>query len=323
MASSPASVVAQMVAAGMPPLAPHELRVGSHRVVRYGPQKRAWYRVFESVGRTGRAFYTGAFGMWGRIEATRIEAELDERDRAELRARAAAAQAAEEAQRARRAQRAARSAQSVWREAHPVRQPVGYLARKQVKPLSVRVDDEGVIIVPMLRYDQPRERALVGVQQIWPDGRKHFPAGTAKAGSACRLGPRPVPGECLLLCEGLATGLSIAMAIGECRAVFVCFDAGNLVEVAAVLRGVYPRSPIGVCADDDYLTPDRARGGPGHRYAMVAARKAGGRADLLRPRFAARPNEAKWTDFNDLHVHEGLPAVAAQVLPFIDYLEHS
>ena len=323
MAASPAAVVHQMMQAGMPPLAPHELRVGAQRIVRYGPKKRAWYTVHEIQARRSdgspRSFFVGTYGLWGRIESTPITVDHNDADtatRERIRAQAAALHAREEARRRRDAERAARNAVEIWRESRPLARRVGYLARKKVDPLPPvpRVDHDDVIVVPMLRYDSPRESALVGVQQIWSDGRKHFPYGTAKAGAACRLGPPPVPGQALLMCEGLATGLSIAHALREPRPVFVCFDAGNLLEVAQVLRAVFPAIPIGVCADDDFETP----GNPGVRYALKAARKVGN-ASMVRPLFGKR--ETKLTDFNDLHLAEGIGEVRAQLEPFVRFLE--
>jgi putative DNA primase/helicase len=324
MAASPAAVVQQMLQAGMPPISPHELRIGEGRIIRYGPKKRAWYRIEEihQRRRDGSActFYVGAYGSWGHIESTRLTIDRDELDaqaRARLREQAAAAQAREDEQRRRLALRAARSAAGTWQVSRPLSRRVGYLARKGVDPIppSLRLLDDEVIVVPLLRYDSPRERALVGVQLISADGGKRFPFGTAKAGACCRLGPAPESGGALLLCEGIATGLSIAHALECSRPVFCAFDAGNLVDAAEVLRTVYPDAPIGICADDDYLTP----GNPGVTYARRAAR-AVGNAAIKRPLFGDRQGR-KLTDFNDLHQLEGLAAVAEQVVGFLQHVE--
>lgn len=317
MARSLDAVARQMMACGMPEIAPHELEVDGGRIVRYGPKKRGWYRIFHATGRTGRSFYSGAFGLHGRIETTRIEAddaEVDPADRERLRQQVEAAKKRDEERRLARARRAERSAGEAWREARTPTEPVGYVKRKGVRPQAVKVEDEDVVLVPMLRYDLPRERALVGLQRIWPDGTKRFIAGTAKAGASVRLGPRPVDGDPILLCEGIATGLSIAEALEDRLPIFVGFDAGNLVEVALILRELWPGSPIGICADDDYRTP----GNPGRLYAHRAARKVS-RAWYLRPLFDdARPEGL--TDFNDVHVHAGLAELRRQLQPFVGFL---
>lgn len=316
MARTLDAVIGQMTSAGMPE-PEGMLQLNTHRVVRYGPKKRAWYRVWEMSGRSGRPYFVGAFGMHGRIESTRIafdEADTDPAELARMREAAAAAQRREEARRKMRADRARLTAGEAWARAAVPDHPVGYLARKRVHVESVKAEPDEVILVPMIRYDFARAMALVGVQRIWTDGTKRFTAGTAKAGSCVRLGERPADGEVILLCEGLATGLSIRAAIRRTCSVFVAFDAGNLVDVAVVLRSLFPGSPLGVCIDDDYLTP----GNPGYRYGLRAAKKVRN-AQILAPRFAARVD--KLTDFNDLHLAEGLDEAGRQLRPFLQFLE--
>jgi hypothetical protein len=105
----------------------------------------------------------------------------------------------------------------------------------------------------------------------------------------------------LCLCEGFATGASIHEATGY--PVAVGFNAGNLLAVAKALRKRFPELDLLVCADDDVCTP----GNPGLAQAKEAAYAIGGR--LAVPDFGEnRPEGA--TDFNDLHRHAGLEAVA-------------
>jgi putative DNA primase/helicase len=165
----------------------------------------------------------------------------------------------------------------------------------------------------MVRYDWPRESALVGAQVIAPDGEKRFTPGTAKQGSAVRLGLVEV-GAVVLLCEGLATGLTIRMALNNRFAVFVAFDAGNLRPVADMLRALYPTSPILVCADDDWQT----KGNPGIAKATEVSKRVP-YAHLIYPVFTGK-RAAKDTDFNDLHVAMGLPVVGRQFQAPISYL---
>jgi putative DNA primase/helicase len=114
--------------------------------------------------------------------------------------------------------------------------------------------------------------------------------------------------------RGIATGLSIVEALDAAAPVFVGFDAGNLIEVALILRELFPASPIGLCCDDDYRTPLN----PGVLYAHRAARKVQ-RAWYLAPKFDDDRPEGL-TDFNDLHVHAGLDAVRDQLRPFLAFL---
>jgi putative DNA primase/helicase len=113
----------------------------------------------------------------------------------------------------------------------------------------------------MIRYDITEEqeaapgytgpRRLLGLQKIAPDGSKLFNKGMSKEGAMCRLGNAPKRGDLILAVEGIATGLSIAMAIDNQFPIYVAFDAGNLLPAARILRKLYPENPILFCADDD------------------------------------------------------------------------
>ena len=119
----------------------------------------------------------------------------------------------------------------------------------------------------------------------------------------------------LLVCEGYATGLTLRMATHRQHPVFVALDAGNLAHVVPLLRALFPHSRILVCADDDWLTKDQHTGelvNPGRTAAKVVAKQVPG-CDFVWPIFRESTREAKDTDFNDLHMREGLGAVQAQL----------
>lgn len=267
---------------------------------------RAVWKSIKRFGRVSIASLIHEARLYGWLPPRGVVSDEDrarrERDAEARRARMREMEAREQADRDRRAAQAAMRAAELWRGA--ARDGLSpYLARKGVQGESVRYLPDGAIVVPMLRYDQPRETALVGAQTIRSDGVKRFAPGTAKAGSACRLG-LVVVDEPILICEGLATGLSIRMATDRRWPVFVAFDAYNLGPVAEILRALYPGAYLLFCADDDF----RTRGNPGRYQAWRAARRVGN-ADLTWPVFKARGGE-KLTDYNDLHVAEGLGAVA-------------
>lgn len=261
-------VIGQMAAAGMPPVPP-SFPSAIGKVVRYGPQKKAWYRIREYTTRKGVRLYSGTFGVWRGTDPGTVKVEfnrddIDEADLADIRRRHAEAVAAEEARREERARRAANRALEQWQAGRATGESP-YLKRKNVEPeKGLRFASDGTLLVPMVRYDVPekpapdavpedgpRPRRLVGLQKIAADGSKKFNAGMAKSGAACRLGKAPKDGEPILIAEGVATGLSVRQAIGRSRAVFVAFDAGNLLPVARILRTLYPTSPLVFCADDD------------------------------------------------------------------------
>ena len=184
-----------------------------------------------------------------------------------------------------------------------------YLAKKCVVSESVRFLNDGSILVPMLDYSK-NPSSFIGIQTIKPDGTKLFPKGVAKSGSACRLGE--ISERLLMICEGYATGLSIRMATSHVLAVFVAFDAGNLIKIVALLREKYPKHVLLICADNDQKT----KGNPGIAAAKKAL-KTVGNAAVIYPIFPV--NDVKSSDFNDLHVTRGLDAVKQQLGHAIRY----
>ena len=217
------------------------------------------------------------------------------------------------------------SALAVWREG--LRQGrSAYAERKGIeRPESCRFSPSGWLLVPMLRYDLPREQSMRGLQTIRPDGSKRFTFGMAKAGTACRLGLAQV-GEPVLLCEGYATGMSLRMATERRFAVYVAFDAGNLLAVTDIVREAHPGSPLVICGDNDWRTADAAGRplNPGlcaAKAALEDAQGQGATAVMTHPVFPASTDAERAagdTDFNDLHRLAGLPAVRDQLLLAIE-----
>lgn len=303
-------VIGQMRAYGMPELPAGHPRLEG-RIVRYGPKKRAWYRLDEVTLKSGRRVIVGAFGLWGGAgEPGSVKVEwtgFSDEEKAEFRRQREAAEKAEREKREARAQAAAKRAGSQWRMAKAPDGPQAsaYLERKGVAPEGVRIDADGHLLVPMLRYDEQPPR-LVGLQKIAPDGTKRFNKGAAIEGSAARLGSAK-NGAPLVVCEGLATGLTIRQALKRKTAVFVAYHCGNLVPAARILRDAFPKSFILFAADDDWKTD----GNPGCKHATAAA-EAIGNAAVVAPVFTGERAD-KATDFNDLHQAEGLERAAEQL----------
>ena len=310
---TPQDVLGQMIAAGLDvPPQPLDL---SGKVRRFGPKKAHWYSLREIRADGGSFVVVGSFGDW-RGGKHRVDVDwkgIGEEERAQLQARRQAQAEAEARERAAAAEQAAMSAAELWAQAARTGESP-YLARKGVDPEACRYLPGGAIVVPLLRYDAPRESALRGAQVIQADGRKRFTRGFAKVGAALRLG-HVVVGEPILVCEGYATGLTLRMAVDKRLPVFVALDAGNLQPVAEVLRALYPDSRLLICADDDW----RTKGNPGREKAHRAARSITDTAYTW-PYFAPGRRAPKDTDFNDLHAREGLGVVRRQlrhVLPLI------
>jgi len=185
--------------------------------------------------------------------------------------------------------KAAGRARAKWRRSLPASPGHPYLARKGVGVHGVRhlpvwerrvYDDAGnfetvkvedVLLVPM----RDEFGALWNLQAIFPEpcqalGRdKDFLPGGRKKGLFHWIGQRTAT---VCLAEGMATGASIYEATGY--RVVVCFDAGNLPEVAEIVRGMLAAVRLVICADHDL--PDRNGRRAGQEKAREAAARVGG-----------------------------------------------
>jgi putative DNA primase/helicase len=217
---------------------------------------------------------------------------------------------------------AALSAAELWKRAAKEGQSA-YLERKGVIAEACRYLRDGSIVIPLLRYDLPKGQALVALQRIYPGPRwdsstgeelpqKSFTKGFAKTGAALRLGMIDESTWLVLVCEGYATALSIRMATDRQLPVYVALDAYNLGAVVEILRRMHPHAWLLICADDDWKSEDHHGPNPGRRAARDAARKTEA-CDIVWPIFNPRTREPKDTDFNDLHLREGLATVSKQL----------
>lgn len=327
------SVIEQMEAFGVQFVQAKDLplRVDTPRKRTCGLKGKWWYRLYTFRPTAGGEYVVGSFGSYKTGEWAKVEvdwAPLSAAEKARLQAERAAAAERARKQRAEEAEEAALGAAALWRKGATEGRSA-YLERKLVVGESCRYMPDGSILVPLLRYDLPREQALRGVQRIWPGERVHRATGEAlpsktftrafdKPGCAVRLG-LVVAGEPLLVCEGYATGLSIRMALERRLPVFVALDAGNLAAVVGIVRALHPQCPVVICADDDWKTRNHA-GKPdnvGRRKAGEVARLHEG-VSVVYPSFGPdrQPGD---TDFNDLHARSGLGAVRRQLQRVLGY----
>lgn len=251
--------------------------------------KAGWYR-FHDDDRPA-----GIFGCW-RSDITvtwkaDVRSQFTPEERRAWVERLRQLEAEREAERKRAEAEAAKTAAAEWAKAGVAHHP--YLTRKGIELIGARVLDDK-ILVPM----RHGPGSLVGLQRIYPDGTKRFVKGTPKAGAYTTIG-KPDRKGWIVICEGWATGVSIHMATGHC--VVVAFDKGNLLAVATKIRAALPEATLILAADDDF----RTEGNPGLTAAIEAARAVNGL--IVRPMWAG--DRGTGTDFNDLHVAEGLDAV--------------
>lgn len=231
----------------------------------------------------------GAFGSWktGVKKVWRpTDRRLSRQERAEEeRLLKAAMREREDAARSRNATAAAR-AKAMMQRARSAAPQHPYLLAKQIRSHGIRQLGDALLI-PVYTDDR-----LSSVQRISPDGAKRFLSGGRITGGYYLINDETRRPE-LLIAEGFATGATLHEEIGA--AVFVAFNANNLLPVARDVRRRHPRADIIICGDDDRWTD----GNPGAAKARTAALDIGAR--LLMPDFAGFDLGDKPTDFNDLY----------------------
>lgn len=175
----------------------------------------------------------------------------------------------------------------------------GYTARKQIplygsagilKPLP---DKDGVAGEDMLVIPAYKAGLLVGMQRIWADGSKNFLKNAPYAGAYFLIGD-PATSQKIMIAEGYATGASVHMATGF--PVIVTFNDTNMLNVFQYWKKTLPPETVfTICADND-------ESGAG----LAAAKKCKGAVIRMCP---------VATDYNDLHVAQGLQAVKEAIFP--------
>jgi len=259
----------------------------------------------------------GVFGDWrtGLKEVWFASGEPTQASRAETQAAIRAMQAEREGYLVKIGAETARMAQELWAAAfdvgaHP------YLVRKGVtlNPCGAREISQAdaceilgytpwargeTLQGQLLVLPVQRDGAVVSAELIDQAGRKSALRGEGtRSGSFWAAQPMPEHAEHLIIAEGVATTASCCIATGWPGV--AALSVGNLKRVAEAMRNQFPEADLVLAAD-----VDKSAGEP-MPQAVEAAQAVGAR--LAWPVFAGSRLESQ-TDFNDLHVAEGLEAV--------------
>lgn len=254
-------VVAQMAAAGMPPLPPnHPILDGKYK--RFGPQKKGWYILREMTLRSGRRVVTGAFGLFqgeqrNTVPVTVDFADMSDDDMAEYARKQKDYKEKEEADRRRAAELAANRGTDQWNKAAGRALTHAYMAKKRISAEGVRVGADGQLLIPLSRAGR-----LVGLQKIDAAGVKNYNKDADMIGAACILGELAAAAM-IGVGEGYATCRTVRMLAdlpdwrhGALPVVMAC-TAGNIMHVARDLRGAHPAAHLLFLVDDDYQIRQR------------------------------------------------------------------
>ncbi len=248
----------------------------------------------------GDGFIAGFFGDWrsGIYQTwhSKAKAETDPEDWKRAQTWADEAKKRLEKERLELAKKASEKAKRVLAEAKKARANNPYLKLKQVRPCPGLKQQGQTVLVPVMDLGGN----LHGLQRIYPNGDKFFDDGTLVKGHFFKIqGEESV----IYICEGIATGLSIHEATG--CVVFCAFNCGNLKSIAQAVREKYPDARIVIAGDNDQWT----EGNPGQTKAKSAAVATDAMVAILK----FNDTSTNPTDFNDLHVLEGLEAVKTQL----------
>ena len=265
-------------------------------------KKSGWYIFY------GDNIPAGSFGDW-RTGATqtwcsRSSDTMSEAEKADYDQRIQAANAKRKTQEAENYAQAKTAVQSIWGKAKDATADNAYSQRKGIHPLGCKVfGDSDTLIVPI--YDgKPSIDTLCNAQFIQADGTKRFKTGAKKKGCYTAIG-KP-ESKTAVICEGFATGASIAQATNYY--VIVAFDAGNLLPVAERIKGALPIDwRLIIAGDNDAFSETNT----GADKARACAHAVG--AECVIPDFTGCEITHAPTDFNDLHQLKGLEAVKTQI----------
>ena len=278
-----------MAVVGIP--APARAKPTSNGFQRYGKNSRYWLRQLDDVAFFGD-HQTGERHTW----FADSDKPFDAKQQAERRANLARLRNHQRQEEERAHAEIASRCSLLW---DAIRETGNspYLERKQVAALGIRYHNDCVVI-PL--YDVAGK--LWSLQTIHADGFKRFTTGGKKRSCFHAIGDI---GDTVIVGEGYATLASIHMATGA--TCIVAFDAGNLEPVIEALAQKYPDLTITIAADDDRWKPHI--GNIGRIKASEAAKRFG--CTVALPWF--KDSASKPTDWNDLHVLEGLEAVKSQL----------
>lgn len=281
-----------------------------HRFDNHGSQT-GWFIGYETEN---PKFIYAKFGDWKTSESHVFKSSTDALSPEEkqlLKEKLSEAEKNEEKRKTEENLTAQKFAKEEW--AHGTTQDSPYLLKKGFKPgvvksINLRTVSTSWGAINLLVPLKDINGEIWSIQTIQEDGQKFFQPGGRIRGCFYPLGEITPKTQKIYVAEGIATALSIYLATNSPT---VCgFNAGNLEPVARALRGKYPNLPIIIAGDDDRFTIIKGEyKNPGRLAADRAASAVNGIA--IFPRF--KTDETSPTDWNDLHIAEGLDEVKHQL----------
>ena len=263
------------------------------KITRFGvngsQNKDAWAILYINDNGTAGAAYGNWQAGW-KENWFYNDVDITTSQREELRKQIREAQVQAEKERQEVQAKAAKEAQAILNNAGPADPGHAYLNQKQVGAYGLKQTGD-TLLVPVMYGGQ-----IYSLQKIQPDGSKRFHSGGRTKGCYLVIGDMD-QADCYRIAEGYATGATIHEVTHS--PVVICFNSGNMLEVAKKFKAKHPDKKQIICADNDLATNDRKGINPGRKAGEKAAKATGAELCIC-------PVDS---DFNDLHCSQGLNAV--------------
>jgi len=176
-----------------------------------------------------------------------------------------------------------------------------YLVKKKINANGAR-RYKSSLVIPVYKAGE-----IVSLQFIDSSGKRFMSGGITSGGAYVIKGTK----NHIVICEGFSTGASIFEATGF--QTFISFYADNLSKVALRVKEVLPDSNIIIACDNDKYKEFNTGINKGTKAAELV------NGIIVVPEFKDETTQP--TDFNDIHVLEGIDIVKAQIVPKTEYLE--
>lgn len=293
----------------------HMERFASPQDKRHGKAGWAVYHEIEQYGNEGQPIGIGVYGSYNSFPekdywTSKSLNLMSDRDRINYNLKIKQAQEQRELEIKINQQAASEKAFKIYSECQNANGDEQYLIKKKILPsagVKVRYSKFpcGELIIPICSGSKIMSLLYIlndGEYVIngEPIGNKKFLAGGKKAGCYFKI---QGDDSKIFISEGYATGKTIHDATG-CT-VYVCFDSGNIYEIASIAKLENINSKIVICGDDDKYKKDNT----GRNKSIQASDGLG--IECIFPIF--KSEETKPTDFNDLMILEGIDAVKNQL----------
>lgn len=182
-----------------------------------------------------------------------------------------------------------------------------YLTKKRIKSHGFRIYNN-MLVIPCMDGNK-----IWLLQTILADGTKRFSTGGRKKGCYYKIGDKIVD-NIVGIAEGVATAATVHEATET--TVYAAFDANNIIEIIQKVKIENPGCDIWIFADNDQWTKNNS--GEPYNTGVEKAKEAAAKvpAIVVYPPIPEN-DELKRTDWNDIHVTEGITKVREIINSYI------